>query len=257
MEEIPIRTDLRETDGNAQTTMRCICDKTCKNSRGLKIHQSRMKCLEVGNKEQRTNIIPGKTEEVRGQESPHRAQTLQASIPLTQCIIQKDQVANKRAWMDFDANICELLQSSVKGDADKRLKFMTKIIYTIASDRFGCVEPRQPMKNCSANRTVIRIKALRKELRSNKKQFKKAKADERQPLEELRIILREKLKTVQRAELHRRRRKERARKRANFFSNPFGFARTLLGDKRNGKLEASEEETNTFLRSTMSDPLKD
>ena len=102
--------------------------------------------------------------------------------------------------MDFDADICEILQSSAKGGADKGLKFMTMIIYSIASDRFGCVEPRQPMKNYSANRRGIRIKELRKDLRSNKKQYEKAKAEEHQPLEELRIILREKLKTVRREE---------------------------------------------------------
>ena len=105
-----------------------------------------------------TVIIPGKMEEVQGQESPHRAQTLQASTPLTQGIssrkIKWPPVNNKRAWMDFDADICETLQSSAKEDADKRLKFMTKIIYTIASDRFGCIKPRQPMKNYSANRRV-------------------------------------------------------------------------------------------------------
>ena len=83
-------------------------------------------------------------------------------------IIQKDQVApceQQEGRMDFNGGICEILQSSAKGDADKRLKFMTKIIYTIASERFGCVEPRQPMKNYSANRRVIRIKELMKELR--------------------------------------------------------------------------------------------
>ena len=38
------------------------------------------------------------------------------------------------------------------------------------------------------------------------------------------------LKTLRRAEWHRRRRKERSRKRANFLFNSFGFARTLLGE---------------------------
>ena len=54
-----------------------------------------------------------------------------------------------------------------------------------------------------------------------------------------------------------RRRKERSRKRANFLSNHFGFARILLGDRRNGNLEASEEEINNYLRNTMSDPEKE
>ena len=73
----------------------------------------------------------------------------------------------------------------------------------------------------------------------------------------LRGILRGELKTLRRAEWHRRRRKERSKKRANFLSNPFGFARTLLGEKRNGNLEASEEEINNHLRDTMSDSAKD
>ena len=83
-EEILNRMDLTETNRNAQPTLsRCICGKTCKNQRGLKIHQSRMKCLEGGNREQRAGASPGKTEEVQGPESYHSAQSLQASVPLT------------------------------------------------------------------------------------------------------------------------------------------------------------------------------
>ena len=39
-----------------------------------------------------------------------------------------------------------------------------------------------------------------------------------------------------------------------FFANPFGFANTLLGEKRNGQLEATEEELNVYLGVSMSDP---
>ena len=61
-EEIPNRMDLTEANRNAQPTLsRCICCKTCKNQRGLKIHQSRMKCLEGRNREQRAGASPGKT----------------------------------------------------------------------------------------------------------------------------------------------------------------------------------------------------
>ena len=200
VDEIPDGTDLRETDGNAQTTTRCIRGKMCENSSGLKIHQSRMKCLVGGSKEQRTGIIPGKTEEVRARNHSTEPRPSKLQFHLLRAYYPERSSGppanNKRAWMDFDADIRNILRSSSKGDADKRLKFMTKIIYTIASDRFGCVEPRQPIKNYSANHRVIKIKELRKELRSNKKQYKKAKAEERQPLEELRIKLREKLKTA-------------------------------------------------------------
>ena len=236
VEEIPNRMDLTEANRNAQPTLsRCICGKTCKNQRGLKIHQSRMKCLEGRNREQRAGACPGKTEEVQGQESYHSAQSLQASVPLTlgkeSCKKIKWPPANyKGAWKDFDNDICGIIQSAMgKGDVERRLSFVTTIITSLASERFGCVEPRQPRMPYTANRRVNKMKDLRREIRSLKKLYKRASIEERQPLEEFRGILRGELKTLRRAEWHRRRRKERSRKRANFLSNPFGFAGILLG----------------------------
>ena len=101
------------------------------------------------------------------------------------------------------------------------------------------------------------MKDQRREIRSLKKLYKRASKKEHQPLEELRGTLRGELKILRQAEWHRRRRKERSRKRVNFLSNPFGFARTLPGERRNGNLEASEEEINNYLRDTMSDPAKE
>ena len=133
---------------------------------------------------------------------------------------------------------------------------MTMIITSLASERFGCVESRQPRTSYTANRRVNKMKDLRKEIRYLKKLYKRVRIEELRPLEELRGTLRGELKTLQRAEWHRKRRKERSRKWANFLSNPFGFAKTLLGDRRIGNLEVSEEEINDYLRNTMSDPSK-
>ena len=140
---------------------------------------------------------------------------------------------------------------------ERRLSFMTTIINSLASERFVCVEPRQPRMPYTANRRVNKMKDLRREIRSLKKLYKRANIEKRQPLEELRGTLGGELKTLRRAEWHWRRRKERSKKRANFLSNPFGFAKTLLGERRNGNLEASEEEINNYLRDTMSDPAKE
>ncbi|KAI4900304.1 hypothetical protein NFI96_010574, partial [Prochilodus magdalenae] len=79
------------------------------------------------------------------------------------------------------------------------------------------------------------------------------KEEEKPPLAELRYTIRKKLKTLRRAEWHRRRRMERARKRSSFLANPFGFTRRLLEHKRSGHLECSQEEVD-FLHSTLSDP---
>ncbi|TWW71600.1 hypothetical protein D4764_16G0000970 [Takifugu flavidus] len=106
------------------------------------------------------------------------------------------------------------------------------------------------------NRRSFKIHQLRKELRTLKTQFKRASDGDKQALKELYNILRKKLKTLRRAEWHRRRGRESARKRAAFIANPFRFSKQLLGDKRSGRLECSREEVNRFLQNTMSDPLR-
>lgn len=55
----------------------CRCGKICKNGRGLKIHQSKMKCVQPEHNVQRTGK-PGETEERPGQEANHSSPNLQA-----------------------------------------------------------------------------------------------------------------------------------------------------------------------------------
>lgn len=263
VEEISIRTDSLTTNGNAQPNSKeCICGKLCKNQRGLKIHQGRMKCLERGRLEQRTGTRPGKTKERKDQESHHRVQSLQVRVSPSPGMESRRRIKwppayNKEAWQNFDNDICELLQLTSQGSAQNQLKYLTTIITSMGSERFGYAESKQIAKPNTTNRREKKIKELRKELRSLKKAYRKANREDRQPLEELRAILREKLKNTRRAEWHRRKGKERTRKRASFLSNPFGFAKKLLGENRNGQLEASAEEINTFLRESMKDPLKE
>ena len=66
------------TTGKRKTTMtaRCRCWKISKNSRGLKIHQARKRCLEGGDVPQRTDTTSDETQEDPGQEAPHSAQSL-------------------------------------------------------------------------------------------------------------------------------------------------------------------------------------
>ena len=154
------------------------------------MHQSRMRCLEVGNREQRAGASSGKTEEVQGQESYHSAQSLQASVPLTlgkesRKKIKWSQANNKGAWQDFDNDICEILQSATMWDVERWLSFMTTIITSLASERFGCIDSRQPRTPYTANCRVNKMKDLRKEIRSLKKVYIRARIEESQPLEEL------------------------------------------------------------------------
>lgn len=89
------------------------------------------------------------------------------------------------------------------------------------------------------------------------KQFKSASTEERLFLAELRGILRNKLKNLRRAGEHRWRRKGKANKRTSFISNSFHFGRSIVGDKRFGISQTSEQKIKIYLRNTYCDPGRD
>lgn len=103
------------------------------------------------------------------------------------------------------------------------------------------------------NNRANKIHQLRQELKSLRSRLKEAREEERGPLAELRNILHKKLMTLRRAEWHRRRRKERARKRAAFIANPFRFRKQLLEQKQSDQLSCSKAEVDCHLRDTFSD----
>ncbi|XP_049336392.1 uncharacterized protein LOC125802421 [Astyanax mexicanus] len=253
------------TQANGHTTnVICICGKLCKNHRGLKIHKARMKCLDKDNEVQRSGLVPGETQEEPGQEATHRAQslhvpqTLNPSRVIPQQRIKWPPASKRSEWQQFDEDVSKIIQATAKGDVDSRLTSMTTIIISYASERFGQVDKgKSKSTSYTMSRRATRIHHLRQELRTLKKQYKAAAEEEKKPLLELKNILRKKLMTLRRAEWHRRRAKERARKRAAFIANPFGFTKQLLGDKRSGQLECSIEQVNHFLQDTVSDPQRD
>ena len=80
---------MRETEAETEIDILRLIDRLIdKYIRPTDRHSDRyvhidMKCLEGGNREQHAGTSPGKTEEMQGQESYHRTQSLQASVPLT------------------------------------------------------------------------------------------------------------------------------------------------------------------------------
>ena len=191
-----------------------------------------MKCDGENENARRIGVTPSKTELDMVQVTNHSAQHHQ--VP-TQAL--PDRVVTKRikwppsndkkAWYSFDEDVCNTIQATFSGNIDRRINIMSRLIISYASERFGHFEKTE--KISTRNRREEKIKTLRLELRSLKK-FRKTNEKEQPALTELRDILRGKIKTLRKAEGHRRRRKERARKGTSFISDPFGFARRLLGD---------------------------
>lgn len=128
--------------------MKCRCGKICKNSQGLKIHPTRMKCLKRERAPQRTGTSPGETPEEPGQELPHRARNLQVPQPIPQnrplerVRVKWPQACKMAVWQQFDENASSVLDTTAKGDVDRRLRSMTTIIISLAVERFGAVEKR-------------------------------------------------------------------------------------------------------------------
>lgn len=265
-EEHPSRTDTTVNDpGNGQmtTSMRCMCGKICKNKRGLKIHQAKTKCSEGIGATQRTGVQPGETKEGPGPESPHSARNLQVSSTNPMNIKSKRRwikwpaATMKSLWNQFDNDVDQILEATTKGEASQKLQAMTAIIVGLAAERFGEEERKSPQASYCKNQRAEKIHNIRAEMKVLKRQYKLAEEEERIGLAQLMNILRKKIIVLRRAEWHRRRRRERARKRAAFIANPFKFTRDLLGQKRSGRLASSQEDVDQYLSQKFSDPEKD
>ncbi len=219
-----------------------------------------MKCFEGEKAPQRTGTQPGETQEEPGLEIPHRARNLQVPLKIPQnrpperVRVKWPQACKTAVWQQFDQDANTVLEATVKEDVDRRLQTMTPIIVSLAVERFGAVERRTERTPFTMNQRAAKIHRIRQELKSLKTQFKKASEEQRPPLAELQTILRKKLLTLRRAEWHRRRRKERARKRASFVANPFGFTKQLLRQTRSGRLDCPKGEIDLHIQTTYSDP---
>lgn len=160
----------------------------------------------------------GETQEELSPESPHSAQNLHVpeaqapGIPQHQQRVKWPPASKGSEWQKFDDDVDGILEATMKGAADRKLQTMTTMIISFASERFGSVEKHAATNQYSKNRRAEKIAQLRQELRLLKRQFRGATEDMKPGLAELRGILRKKLLTLRRAEWHRRRAKERARR---------------------------------------------
>lgn len=132
------------------TMARSICGKVCKNKRGLKLHQTKMKCMVQESTAQHTEDTPQCPEPPSAKLFGSRQSSSAAS----------DQVAcGKPAQIieNFDEDTARIITTTAKGDADKQLQTMTTI-------RFGFEECKTNRPNYTMNRRADKICQLRQEL---------------------------------------------------------------------------------------------
>ncbi len=122
---------------------------------------------------------------------------------------------------------------------------------SIGAKRFGIEVAKPTPKACAPTRREVRIQHLR----FTEKWYKLAGEVQMSGLAELRAILRKELLTLRRVESPRRRRKERARRRAAFLANPYQLTKRFLGRKRG--LTCSSDEINNHIKCSYSNHKKD
>ncbi|KAI8513106.1 hypothetical protein Bbelb_097450 [Branchiostoma belcheri] len=204
----------------------------------------------------------GKTAEDPGPEAPHSARNLHAPLASSQGRMAEQQrvkwpASSSKEWSQFDQDVDKILESVSRGSVDQKLRSMGTIIMSMGVERFGAKQRGKARDPVKPNRREAKIRQHRQELKSLRRRFKVSTGEERVALAELTHSLRGKIRTLRRAEYHRRRGRERARKRSAFISNPYGFTKRLLGQKRSGTLNCSVQEINSYLCTTFSDAARD
>ncbi|MGH0133166.1 UNVERIFIED_CONTAM: hypothetical protein FKN15_013631, partial [Acipenser sinensis] len=84
-------------------------------------------------------------------------------------------------------------------------------------------------------------------------QHNKTEQSQKEGLNLLQRVIKDKLATLRRAERLRKRYKKKERARANFYKDPFKFVKKLFTSEKNGTLKASKVELERYLEETHTD----
>ena len=157
-----------------------------------------MKCLIEGRQEQRTGQDPDQTQKKQGQEVYYSTQSLHANVapkPTSTTTNIKWPPSNSIGdCQNFDKNVCKIVHLSSKGNIEAQIDLFTVIIISFAAERFGYKEPRQPKVPYKMNRRAEKIKKIRGELRSLKKQHAAAEPEVQPALKNLGVYYKRNLK---------------------------------------------------------------
>ncbi|KAJ8356957.1 hypothetical protein SKAU_G00197510 [Synaphobranchus kaupii] len=153
-------------------------------------------------------------------------------------------------WRRLDEHLSELLQKTLRGPVEAKLNLFSEILYEECSGRYGEVTSRKTAARIKGRREkeIEDLVASRRQLR---KRWRKAEEREKEGLKALWDDIRERLANLRRSEcIRQRRRKRKEKERANFFRNPFRFARGLLEEKTERWRYPKKIWRNTFVFST-------
>ncbi|VDI43858.1 Hypothetical predicted protein [Mytilus galloprovincialis] len=247
--------------------------------KGLQIHQARTKCGSGKQQQRERTVNTDETTEDHSQEAHHRAEDLlpneatqinikeeegnrnkqkPAKTPSTDSRKEKIQwpPTDDRRWEIFDEDLDKILDNTITGDVQRKISSLSTIIYAVGQERFGGSNTKTregTQGNTKHYRRQQDIQTLRTEISDVTKQYKRANEEEKEGLNELRSILRERRNNLQRAERIRKARRESGKKRAMFVANPYKFTKATLDGTKAVSVKRTKEEVEKHLSETHSD----
>lgn len=208
-------------NGIMTTTATCRCWKICKNSQGLKIHQTGMKCLQKVT--YHSTWVPylkdagGARSGITPQSQiVHVTQPFLPNLFQGKAWIKWPQASNTTVWEQFHEDV-----NKVEVSVEQSLHAMATNISSLAQERFSA-EKKSPQTTCTKNQMAVKFHKIQQELQSLKRQYKEANEEQCHPLGELRSILSNRLMTLSKAWT-------RASMCNLFSADPFDFTKLLLG----------------------------
>ena len=135
----------------------------------------------------------------------------------------------KAKWSSFQAAVLPLIPS-VSTPWTARLDSLQSVIYSVAKESFGCIQPGSGQKP-KKNRRMVKLDGVREEIRLLVRRMKDAPQVERYPLEQLLEDKKLERNALRRAENARKRRVERRKLRTSFYQNPFKAAKEMVAPR--------------------------
>ncbi|RXN34466.1 olfactory receptor 6N2-like protein [Labeo rohita] len=271
---------------------KCVCGwEKVTTFRGLRIHQGKGKCGQKG-QQQPCTVVAGETRKTKSQGKKHRAEgpnvaegirvteegplveaepprehegpipttsdrtepNTETKEPARRSKLKWPKSNEAEAWRDLDLDLIKTLEGSLRGGAETKLNLIGDIIYQTCKNRFGEVVPKQMTASREKGRREREILQLVQRRRQLRKNWRKATHAEREGLKVLWEEVRKRLAGLRRAERIRKRSQRKQKERANFFKDPFKYARQLLEEKKSGKLETTREKLEQHVKEQYSDP---
>ncbi|CAC5387513.1 unnamed protein product [Mytilus coruscus] len=88
--------------------------------------------------------------------------------------------ADKAIWKAFNEDLENILEATLAGNVDRKMRAMTSIIYSVGKDRFGLITSgKRERTQGQSNRRQRKIKELRGDIRRLKKRNRDAYEEER------------------------------------------------------------------------------